>query len=79
MLANVLRNKKAKQTSVAIVRAFVALKQYTMQYDKLSKYLKKLEKRYDKNFQDIFQAINYLIEKNNETETSKNRRQIGFK
>ena len=32
MLANVLKSKKARQTSIAIVRAFIALKQYDEQY-----------------------------------------------
>ena len=79
MLANVLRSKKAKQTAVSIVRAFVTLKQFVINYDQISNQLKQLEKQYDKQFQDIYQAINYLIEKNRREETLPNRQRIGFK
>jgi len=79
MLANVLRSKKAKLTSVAIVRAFVALKQYTANYKKLAGKLEELEKHYNKQFQDIYHAINYLIQKRKPEDLHKYRRQIGFK
>ena len=79
MLANVLRSKKAKITAVAVVRAFVALKQYLQDFNELSSYLKELEKRYDQQFQDIYQAINYLIKKNKQKESHPIRKRIGFK
>ena len=36
MLANVLKSKKARLTSIAIVRAFIALKQFISNYHELS-------------------------------------------
>jgi hypothetical protein len=35
MLANVLKSKKARLTSIAIVRAFIALKQFISNYHEL--------------------------------------------
>ena len=40
MLANVLKSKKARLTSIAIVRAFIALKQFISSYQELSEKLK---------------------------------------
>ena len=36
MLANVLKSKKARQTSIAIVRAFIALKQFALTHKELT-------------------------------------------
>ena len=63
MLANVLKSKKARQTSIAIVRAFIALKQYALQYKDLGEKLSLLETKYNKQFKDVYEAINYLLKK----------------
>jgi hypothetical protein len=41
LLANVLKSKKARQTSIAIVRAFIALKQFILNYKELAEKLKR--------------------------------------
>lgn len=79
MLASVLRSKKAIQTNIAIVEAFISLKEFVLNYKELSDKLKELESRYDKNFKDIYQAINFLIEKENQSEYQKERTKIGYK
>lgn len=79
MLASVLRSKKAIQTNIAIVEAFISLKEFVLNYKELSDKLKELESRYDKNFKDIYQAINFLIEKENQSAYQKERTKIGFK
>ena len=48
MLASVLRSKKAIQTNIAIVEAFISLKEFVLNYKELSDKLKELESRYDK-------------------------------
>lgn len=63
MLASVLRSKKTIQTNIAIVEAFISLKEFVLNYKELSDKLKELESVYDKNFKDIYQAINFLIDK----------------
>ena len=78
MLANVLKSKKARQTSVSIVRAFIALKQFILGYDELSIKLKELENRYDKRFKDVYEALNYLLEKDKLIDDQKDRKLIGY-
>jgi phage regulator Rha-like protein len=56
MLANVLKSKKARQTSIAIVRAFIALKPFILNYKELTESLKELESKYNKQFKDVYEA-----------------------
>lgn len=79
MLASVLRSKKAIQTNIAIVDAFISLKEFVMSYKELSGKLKEMESKYDKNFKDICQAINYLLEKDNQETEQIERNKIGYK
>lgn len=79
MLANVLKSKKARNTSVAIVRAFIALKQFVLNYKELSEKLKELESRYNKQFKDVYEAINYLLQKDKHQIEQGERKRIGFK
>lgn len=79
MLANVLKSRKARQTSIAIVRAFIGLKQFILGYKELGEKLQEIEKKYDKKFNDVHEAINYLLKNDAELSAQKNRRKIGFK
>lgn len=79
MLANVLKSKKARQTSIAIVRAFIALKQFVLTYKELSDKLQELENKYDKQFKSVYDAINFLLQKDNQETEQKQRKRIGFK
>src|ERR1035437_8056597 len=78
MLANVLKSKKARQTSIAVVRAFIALKRFALNYKKLSEKLQELESLYNKQFKDVYEAINYLLQKDNQGTVQKQRTRIGF-
>jgi hypothetical protein len=78
MLANVLKSKKARQTSVAIVRAFIALKQFVISHKELSIQLNELEKKYNKQFKDVYEVINYLLRKDKQEIDFKERKRIGF-
>jgi dimeric dUTPase (all-alpha-NTP-PPase superfamily) len=79
MLSTILKSKKARQTSISIVRAFIKLKQMALSYNEFSIQLKQLETQYNKQFDDIFEAINYLMKKDNQSKQQTNRKQIGFK
>jgi hypothetical protein len=79
MLASVLRSKKAIQVNISIVRAFVFIRQYALSHKDLSDKLKELETRYNKQFKDIGEALNYLLQKDNQVEGFKKRKQMGFK
>jgi hypothetical protein len=78
MLANILKSKKARQTSIAIVRAFINLKQFLLNYDELSGKLKELEDKYNHQFKDVYDAINFLLQKDNQERNQKGRKRIGF-
>lgn len=61
MLASVLKSKKARQMNIAIVRAFIALKHFVLTNKELADKLARLERKYNKQFKDIYEALNYLI------------------
>jgi len=79
MLANVLKSSKARQTSIAIVRAFITLKKFILNYNELSVKLQNLESKYNKQFKDVYDAINFLLQKDNQVTQQKQRKRIGFK
>jgi hypothetical protein len=79
MLSNVLKSPKARQTSVSIVRAFIALKQFAVNYSEVSTKLKELENRYNKQFTDVYEALNYLLKKDKQETEQKDRKKIGYK
>lgn len=79
MLANVLKSQKARKTSVAIVRAFIALKQYTLTHKDITDKLKELENKFNKQFKDVYEALNYLLNKDKIQKEQNERKRIGFK
>jgi len=79
MLASVLRSKKAVQMSIAIIDAFIALKQFALSYKELADKITAIEQKNNKQFKDIYEALNYLLNKDElETKQSK-RKRIGFR
>jgi hypothetical protein len=79
MLSSVLKSKKALQVNIAIMRAFVFMRQYALTHKDLTTKLKEIETKYDKQFSDVYEAINYLMEKDKEDAEHKERKKIGFK
>jgi phage regulator Rha-like protein len=75
MLASVLRSKKAIDVNIAIVDAFIALKEFALNYKELADQLRELEGK----FSDVTEAINYLLKKDKQETVQKERKQIGFK
>ncbi len=78
MLANILKSKKARQTSITVIRAFIALKQFALNYNEISDKLWELENRCNKQFIDVYDAINYLLLKDKRISDQQRRRRIGF-
>lgn len=62
MLASVLNSPAAVVTSVQIVRAFVRLREMAGLHKDLARKLDELEKKYDKQFAVVFDAIRGLME-----------------
>jgi hypothetical protein len=79
MLSSVLNSEKAIAANIAIMRTFVLIRQYALQYKELHDKLVKLEKKYNKNFKEIYHALNLLLEDKAALEEQKNREPIGFK
>jgi hypothetical protein len=79
MLAGILKSEKAIQMNITIVRAFIALRQIAVQYKELAEKLSILENTNNKQFKEIYQALNYLVDKNQKEEDLNSRERIGFK
>ncbi len=73
MLSGVLSSPRAVQTHVAIIRAFVQLRQMLASNAGLARKLESLEKKYDAKFRIVFDAIREMMD-----EKKKPRREIGF-
>ncbi|MFN8296562.1 MAG: ORF6N domain-containing protein [Chitinophagales bacterium] len=79
MLASILNSSKAIQVNISIIRAFIALREFALNFNELSDKISEMEKKYDKQFKDVYEALNYLMqEKQNEIDFD-DRTRIGFK
>jgi hypothetical protein len=78
MLASVLRSEKAIKMNIAIVEAFISLKQFALNYKELSEKIKELENKYNKQFKDVYEAINYLLQKDKQETEQQGRKRIGY-
>jgi len=74
MLSSVLRSKRAIQVNIAIMRAFVQLREMIASNKGLARRLNELEKKYDGKFRVVFEAIRELM-----AEPAPKSRRIGFK
>jgi hypothetical protein len=61
MLSSVLHSKRAIQVNIAIMRAFVSLRQMLASNAELARKLDALEKKYDHQFKVVFDAIKQLM------------------
>ena len=73
MLSSVLRSERAVEVNIAIMRAFVQLREMLASNVELSRKLKQMEKKYDEQFKIVFEAIRQLMAS---PETKKKK--IGF-
>ncbi len=76
MLSSVLRSKRAVQVNIAVIRAFVKLRQILSTHKELGHKLEELEKKIEKHgeaIQSVFQAIRQLMAPLEEP-----KRRIGF-
>jgi len=63
MLASVLNSMAAIKASIAVVDAFVRVRELLSTHKDLARELKELEKKYDAQFRVVFDAIHELMEK----------------
>jgi hypothetical protein len=74
MLSGILNSDKAISVNIAIMRAFVMVRQYALTYKDLTDRLKEIESK----FTDVYEALNYLLEKDKQQSEQKERKRIGF-
>lgn len=73
MLSSVLRSKRAAVVNIAIMRAFVTLREMLNSNAELAHRLEAVEKKYDHQFKVVFDAIRQLM-----IPPDPKRKQIGF-
>jgi hypothetical protein len=61
MLSGVLRSPRAVQVNVGIMRAFVHLRRLLLSHADLARQLADMEKKYDRQFKVVFDAIRQLM------------------
>jgi hypothetical protein len=61
MLSSVLHSKQAVQVNIEIMRTFVRLREILASHADLARKLTALEKKYDSQFQAVFDAIRGLM------------------
>lgn len=75
MLSSVLNSEKAIAINISIIRAFVTMRQFTLTYSELKDRILAIEKQ----FPDIYNALNYLVDKDNNSKSTSERNTIGYK
>ena len=82
MLSSVLNSDTAIEVNIAIMRAFVLMRQFALSHKDLTDRLNELEKKYDQKFTTIHEALTYLLQKDTEETERRHerqtRRRIGF-
>jgi hypothetical protein len=73
MLSSVLRSDRAVRVNIEIMRTFVRLRQLLASHTDLAKRLDELERKYDKHFAVVFDAIRQLM-----TPPAKPQNEIGY-
>ncbi len=62
MLSSVLNSERAILVNIQIMRAFVSLRRIALTYTGLKRKINDMEKKYDSQFNVVFEAIRQLIE-----------------
>jgi len=74
MLSSVLNSDKAIDVNIAIIRAFVRLRELMVNHKELRDKIEAMETKYDQQFQIVFDAIKELIDPS----PAKRKPKIGF-
>ena len=74
MLATVLKSDVAIEVNIAIMRTFTKLRKFSKQYNVLAKKIMEVEKKSDKQYQELLRLLEELIEESKVAES----KTIGF-
>ena len=70
MLSSVLNSEKAIEINISIIRAFVTIRQFSLTYAELKTRIEEIESQ----FPDIYKALNYLVDKDKNQKTERNKK-----
>jgi hypothetical protein len=73
MLSSVLNSERAIQVNILIMRAFTQLRRMLSTNEELKKKIESMERKYDRQFRVVFDAISQLIDTESEP-----KKKIGF-
>jgi len=73
MLSSVLNSERAIQVNIQIIRIFTRMRYLLTHYKDLKEKIEKMERKYDRQFQEVFRAIKLLIQ-----EEEKPKKIMGF-
>lgn len=74
MLSSVLKSLKAIEINISIMRTFVKIRQFALNYKELQNRINEIEGQ----FPEIYNVLNYLVEKDN-NKVIEERTKIGYK
>ncbi len=74
MLSSVLKSDRAIEINISIMRTFVTIRQFALNYSELQNQINEIEGQ----LPEIYNVLNYLVEKDS-TKTEKERTKIGYK
>ena len=75
MLSSILKSEKAIDVNISIIRAFVTFRQFTLTYNELKDKITQIEQQ----FPEIYNTLNYLVEKDAIAISTADRTKIGYK
>lgn len=75
MLSSVLHSDQAIEANIFIMRTFVLMRKFALTYEELAKRIEMLEG----NYSDVYEALNFLMEKDKKKQHALERNQIGFR
>jgi len=82
MLASILKTRKAIQMNISIVRAFIALKQFALNYKELAQQIKELKdttSNHNARLNRIYQVLETLLDQKAGQKKWEDRERKGFK
>jgi hypothetical protein len=83
MLASILKSDKAIEMNIVVVRAFISLRQFALNYKELADQVEEIRRtveNHDEQLTKIYGAIeNLMSEKEAEKEAWETRERIGFR
>ncbi len=82
MLSGVLHSERAIEMNIAIMRAFIAIRQFTLQYDDLAEQIVEIREtvsNHNDQLDQIYGAIEKLLDKKTEQKIWAARERIGFR